>query len=97
LCELELEVKSPWSIQWADALVVEAPEFAPPLRARVVSKVVDSRRATVAIALVALRPGRGELLVRGRAAVCPGVERRACRSAERRASAELFVSAGDEP
>lgn len=54
---------------WSDALVVRAPPFARPLRARIAAQLIASEgsAASAKFALVASRPGRGrlDLLVRG--------------------------------
>src|SRR5690606_28311027 len=41
VCELHLEAPSGHRLRWADALVVEAPEFALPLRARVTASLPE--------------------------------------------------------
>jgi hypothetical protein len=72
LCELEVEVTR-GRLVWADALVVRAPDFARPLRARVgPSNALGAtdRRLRLPVALAATRSGRGELEVRARAVAC---------------------------
>jgi len=81
----------PWKLRWADALVVMAPEFAAPLRARVLASERDDHSAVVRIAFVASRSGEGEVAVRVRAVACADPERRRCSAVEREATAVLRV------
>jgi hypothetical protein len=72
VCELELEVTS-GSLVWADLVVVEAPDFAPPLRSRVgpgEARATTNDRIRLPVALVAHEEGTGRLAVRGRAVRC---------------------------
>jgi hypothetical protein len=73
LCKLEATARSDLLIAWADALVLEAPSFARPLRSRVAHRAATAREESVAIplALYATRAERGTLRVRARAVVCP--------------------------
>lgn len=73
LCELELEVER-GQLTWADLLVTEAPDFAPPLRARVGPEGVvmkTAQRQRLRLALAALAAGDGRLRVRARGVICP--------------------------
>lgn len=91
-CELELEIER-GRLAWFDAVVLSAPDFAPPLRARVASSSASSRtdrRARLPISLLARREGRGTLAVRARAVVCDG---RRCRTEQRDVEAEVKVGA----
>jgi hypothetical protein len=96
-CELEVET-SKGRLVWVDALVVRAPDFAPPLRARVgqIAAVgVTERRARLPIVLAAIRAGRGKLEVEARTVVCvDGADRRgACRPWSKRLEAKVEVGA----
>jgi hypothetical protein len=58
---------------WVDALVVQAPSFARPLRSRVVAQIVPAgspAAASAKLALVASELGKGELELRVRGVVC---------------------------
>jgi hypothetical protein len=95
LCELRFSAPPSARIVWADALVTEAPAFAPPLRARVSPGRFSDAAGTepkLSLAFVATAPGRGRLAVLARAVVCRGSgERERCRSQTRALSAELRV------
>jgi hypothetical protein len=71
LCQLSASAAS-GKLLWVDALVVQAPPFARPLRSRVVAQVAADPlgTATAKLALVASEPGQGELQLRVRAVVC---------------------------
>jgi hypothetical protein len=72
LCELELEVAD-GRLAWGDALVVRAPDFARPLRARVGpnnAAARSPRRLRLPLALAATSAGKGELAVRARLVHC---------------------------
>ena len=72
LCELSAQASS-GRLVWVDALVVQAPPFARPLRARVVAAVnPEGVRGTASakLALVASELGTGELKLRVRAVLC---------------------------
>lgn len=93
LCELEVEAAS-GSVPWADALVVEAPEFAPPLRSRVgptQATARTERRTRLPLALAATRNGRGQLIVSARWVICGDASGRDCNSGTTRATAPVRV------
>lgn len=93
LCEAELEVER-GVLRWADVLVVRAPEFARPLRARVGPSglfMKTERRQRLQLALAATAPGVGQLEVRARAVVCPDPSGRGCRARSRHGSAQVAV------
>jgi hypothetical protein len=72
LCEIAAHEAS-GKLVWVDALVVRAPDFARPLRARVVAQVgsgADAGTATAKLALVATELGHGTLEVLVRGVVC---------------------------
>ncbi len=74
MCEAELEVAR-GQLTWGDVLVLEAPEFARPLRARVgpgASTMQRERRMRLQLALAATSAGEGRLRVRARAVYCTG-------------------------
>jgi hypothetical protein len=86
LCEAELEVEA-GAISWADVMVIGAPEFAPPLRARVGPEGVvmkTERRQRLQLALAATGEGVGELSLRARVVVCPDDPARHCAPLSRR-------------
>jgi hypothetical protein len=93
VCEAELEVKA-GVLAWADVLVIEAPAFAPPLRARVGPSALfmkSDQRQRLQLALAATSAGSGRLRVRARAVVCDGADLDACRPAVREADAMVDV------
>jgi len=97
LCELEVEVPS-GRLAWADALVVKAPSFARPLRARVGPKSATGgteRRLRLPIALGATQTGKGELRVRARWVRCRARagQRELCEPGARTVSAPVEVGA----
>jgi hypothetical protein len=71
LCELNASTAA-GKLVWVDALVVQVPRFARPLRSRIAAQVgVDPlTTAKAMLALVASEPGQGELELRVRAVVC---------------------------
>jgi hypothetical protein len=74
VCEAELEVAR-GQLTWGDVLVLEAPEFARPLRARVgpsAATMQRERRMRLQLALAATSAGEGRLHVRARAVYCTG-------------------------
>jgi hypothetical protein len=93
VCELEAEVRE-GRLAWADALVVEAPDFAHPLKSRVGPRDAPTRspqRIRLPIAFFAERTGQGWVSVRSRAVVCTGTGGEACTAASRVARATLVV------
>ena len=93
LCEAELEVDR-GLLRWADVLVVRAPEFARPLRARVGPSglfMKTERRQRLQLALAATEPGTGQLEVRARAVVCPDASGTSCRALSRLSTAAVAV------
>lgn len=93
VCEAELEIQA-GTIAWGDVLVLAAPAFAPPLRARVGPSALfmqSERRQRLQLALAATSAGSGLLRVRARAVVCDATEREACRPAVREAEAVVDV------
>ncbi len=72
LCEAELEVEG-GELVWGDVLVVDSPQFAPPLRPRVGAGALfmkTAQRQRLQLALAASAEGDGTLSVRVRAVVC---------------------------
>lgn len=80
VCTLEVEAREGRVLRWADALVVSAPEFAPPLRSRISASLPDEGavRAGIPIALFARGENTGVLRVKARAVVCLQSSRDAC-------------------
>jgi hypothetical protein len=73
-CEVEVRAASGHPVHWADAVVVEAPPFAPPLRARVGPAEATTHEDSVwrwAIALAARGRGTGTIRIRVRGVACP--------------------------
>ncbi|MEB2312130.1 MAG: hypothetical protein OZ928_09790 [Polyangiaceae bacterium] len=71
-CELEVEAAD-GRLTWVDALVLRAPSFARPLRARVGMRQATAsteRRVRLPIVLVATEAGSGQLEVEARAVRC---------------------------
>lgn len=94
LCEAEVEVDR-GVLRWVDVLVVQAPSFARPLRARVGPSALfmkTERRQRLQLALAATELGVGQLTVRARAVVCPDARGTSCRALSR--SGEARVSVG---
>jgi hypothetical protein len=93
LCEAELEVERGMLV-WADVLVLEAPSFAPPLRARVGPSALfmkTDQRQRLQLALAATEAGRGTLAIRARAVRCPDGSGRDCEPVTREARAVVSV------
>lgn len=93
LCEAELEVDR-GVLRWADVLVVRAPDFARPLRARVGPSglfMKTERRQRLQLALAATELGDGQLAVRARAVVCPDASGSNCRALSREGTARVAV------
>lgn len=93
MCELHLEAPSGHRLRWADALVVEAPEFALPLRARVTASLPEegAARVTLLVPLFARAENTGELRVQGRAVSCPSADEATCVSLRREVTAPVAV------
>jgi hypothetical protein len=94
LCQLNASTAS-GKLVWVDALVVQAPPFARPLRSRIVAQVGTDpvTTASAKLALVASEQGQGELALRVRAVVCqeePSGE--ACVPEQVLASAKITVA-----
>ncbi|MEO7036646.1 MAG: hypothetical protein ABI548_22050 [Polyangiaceae bacterium] len=99
LCEVSAKPKS-GRLVWSDVLVVHAPEFARPLRSRLVLALGASPAAAATLALVASQAGQGklELLVRG--VICSDDQAGAgqrCRALAQPVSALLEVGAPVSP
>ncbi len=93
LCEAELELES-GVLVWADVLVLEAPSFAPPLRARVGPSALfmkTEQRQRLQLALAATEAGSGTLRVRARAVRCADASGRDCAPLTREAEATVTV------
>ncbi|HVZ33675.1 MAG TPA: hypothetical protein VG963_14685 [Polyangiaceae bacterium] len=93
LCEAELEVES-GVLRWGDVLVLQAPSFAPPLRARVGPSALfakTERRQRLQLGLVANAAGSGTLRVRARAVRCPDQRGENCRALVSEMSARVVV------
>jgi hypothetical protein len=93
LCEAELEVDR-GALRWADVLVVRAPDFARPLRARVGPSALfmkTERRQRLQLALAATELGQGQLAVRVRAVVCADASGASCRALSREGEARVSV------
>jgi hypothetical protein len=94
LCQLNASTAA-GKLVWVDALVVQAPPFARPLRSRVVAQLgADPRTAASAkLALVASEQGQGELTVRVRAVICQeGPSGEACAPEQTLASGKITVA-----
>jgi hypothetical protein len=94
LCQLNASAAS-GKLLWVDALIVQAPPFARPLRSRVAAQVGADplNTASAKLALVASEPGQGELALRVRAVVCAeGPNGEACAPEQVLASAKVTVA-----
>jgi hypothetical protein len=81
------------TLHFSDAIVLGAPDFAPPVRDRVAFREAqrsDGTGADLPLALSAIGDGDGELYVMGRATVCG---ERGCRPVQSAASARVVVGA----
>lgn len=100
LCELDVEARGA-KLRWADALVVRAPDFARPLRARIGAEQANLRtdsRVRLPLALLGTRTGTGELIVRGRAVVCSlQGDDRSCRAETQLASTRVVLGPTEQP
>jgi hypothetical protein len=93
VCELQVVAPEAHILRWADALVVEAPDFALPLRVRVAGQLAEEgvQRAQIAIPLFATEENTGALRVRARAALCPLRTGGACIPSSREVTASVAV------
>ena len=90
-CEISVQSDSKaHTLRWVDGLVVEAPHFLAPLRARVTAELPSEGRAsaTVPLAFLASELGRGLIRIEVRAVLCP----EAGESAQRCVPATLNIS-----
>ena len=81
------------TLRWADAIVVAAPVFAPPLRTRVAAgdaKRNDAEGADFSLALAATADGTGDLRILARGTVCGSG---GCRPTQAEGSARVRVGA----
>jgi hypothetical protein len=69
-CTVEARALEGWALAWSDLVVLDVPEFASPLKARVVGEVRPPGVASFAFALVARRTGRADARVRVRGVSC---------------------------
>ena len=93
VCEAEIELDA-GVLAWSDVLVIEAPPFAPPLRARVGPSALhmkSEQRQRLQLALAATAPGSGTLRVRARAVACPDATLRGCVSVVRETETRVEV------
>jgi hypothetical protein len=100
LCDVDLEAAE-GRIAWADAVVTDAPAFAPPLRSRVGMTDARSRterRIRLPLAFIATTQGRGTITMRARAVLCRAAAGapETCRPTVRDVSAEIVVGANVE-
>ena len=99
LCTLSIHGRGA-RLVWGDALVVEAPEFARPLRARVGFEERSAHgetRLELPIALVAVGAGAGQVQVRARAVACEGKSLRGCVAASVETRTALQVLGAGQP
>jgi hypothetical protein len=74
-CTVEARAASGRTLQWADVVLVELPEFTQALKGRLAPSDSIARDATSerwAFGLVAKKPGEGNATIRVRAVVCEG-------------------------
>jgi hypothetical protein len=95
LCELRYGVGPGLRLVWVDALVLQAPPFARPLRSRVTPeryKEASASERRLTLAFVASASGVGPVTVAARAVTCRGEgERESCRPERQELTAELRV------
>lgn len=90
-CQVKLRTRPEMRLAWADVLVVAAPEFARPLRSRVLASPGPDGEGQAALALFASRRGSGELRVRGRAVLCAESDESSCYPVIREARLNLQI------
>lgn len=95
LCELKYTANAGARLVWADALVVDAPSFARPLRTRVTPerfKETSAAERKLSLGFVAEKSGVGQVRVKARAVVCSGSgDQERCHPESHDVSAELRV------
>ncbi len=99
LCEVSAKPGS-GRLVWSDVLVVRAPEFARPLRSRVLLVLGSSPEAAAAkLALVATQAGQGklELLVRGVICRASDAGAQGCKTVSQPVNAVLEVGPAPSP
>jgi hypothetical protein len=72
VCDVEITAKS-GRLTWADAIITQAPDFAPPLRDRVSMREASERNAALVrlpFALIAQQVGTGEVTISARTVWC---------------------------
>ncbi|MEO8902472.1 MAG: hypothetical protein ABI488_10830 [Polyangiaceae bacterium] len=96
LCEVSAKPES-GRLVWSDVLVVHAPEFARPLRSRVVLELgANPQAAAATLALVASQAGQGKLDILVRGVICSADQAGAaqrCKAVAQPVSAVLEVGA----
>lgn len=94
VCTLEVEARKGKVLRWADALVVSSPEFAPPLRSRILATLPQegAPKATISIPLFAREENTGVVRVKARAVVCEEAERDTCAPESREIEASVAVT-----
>jgi hypothetical protein len=95
VCHVDYRSSSRGLLVWADALVVEAPPFVRPLRARAPAVVeADGAKARAGLAFVPSSGGSGKISVRARLVSCgrgAGEDLERCRPSERELETTLVV------
>ncbi len=98
LCDVSAKPGS-GRLMWSDVLVVRAPEFARPLRSRVVLVLGASSEAAAKLALVATQAGQGKLELLVRAVICRASDASAqgCKTVSQPVSVALEVGPAPSP
>ncbi len=98
VCELTVTAPEGSLLSWTDALVVEAPEFALPLRSRVIGRLPEegAPRVVVPLPLLATAENTGVLRVRARAVLCPAASEAPCATSSREVAASVAVKGAAE-
>lgn len=95
LCELKFAAQPGARLVWADALVISAPDFARPLRARIAPerfKGAGTGERKLSLGFLAAQTGVGRVVVKARAVVCRGEgEQERCSPESQDVSAEVRV------
>jgi hypothetical protein len=94
VCTLDVGARSGTVLRWADALVVSAPDFAPPLRSRIVASLPEegAARVSIAVPLFAREENTGMLRVKARAVVCAEGAPESCEPVSRESQASVAVT-----
>lgn len=94
VCQVTVMARPQDLLRWADVLVVEAPSFALPLRARVVASLPEqgAREVQLAVPLFGTAEKTGTLELRVRAVVCAEGSQTRCDAVTRELRTTVVVT-----